>query len=129
MVVEYNQKIVQDLKEGGISVLYGDPTEPEVLEAVNIRQAKAIILAIPDQVAQETLVAYIQTVAPSVKIISRVHEDSDWEKLKILRVDKVVQPEFEAAMEIIRSILLGRGKNKEEISEAVKSLRMSHSQK
>jgi len=129
VVVEYNQKIVQDLKEGGISVLYGDPTEPEVLEAVNIRQAKAVILAIPDQVAQETLVAYIQTVAPSVKIISRVHEDSDWEKLKILRVDKVVQPEFEAAMEIIRSILLGRGKNKEEISEAVRGLRLSHAQK
>jgi len=127
VVVEYNQKIVQDLKEGGVSVLYGDPTEPEVLEAVNIRQAKVVVLAIPDRVAQETLIAYIQTVAPDVKIISRVHEDSDWEKLKVLRVDKVVQPEFEAAIEIIRSILLGRGKNKDEISEAVKSLRVSHS--
>lgn len=127
MVVEYNQKIVQDLKDDGISVLYGDPTEPEVLEAVGIRQAKAVVLAIPDAVAQETLIAYIQTVAPDVKIISRVHEDSEWEKLKTLRVDKVVQPEFEAAIEIVRSILIGRGKNKEEISEAVKSLRVSHS--
>ena len=127
VVVEYNQKIVQDLKDDGISVLYGDPTEPEVLEAVGIRQAKAVVLAIPDAVAQETLIAYIQTVAPDVKIISRVHEDSEWEKLKTLRVDKVVQPEFEAAIEIVRSILIGRGKNKEEISEAVKSLRVSHS--
>jgi CPA2 family monovalent cation:H+ antiporter-2 len=127
VVVEYNQKIVQDLKEGGISVLYGDPTEPEVLEAVGIRQAKAVVLAIPDAVAQETLIAYIQTVAPDVKIISRVHDDSDWEKHKALRVDKIVQPEFEAAIEIIRSILLGRGKNRVEISEAVKSLRVSHS--
>jgi CPA2 family monovalent cation:H+ antiporter-2 len=127
VVVEYNQKIVQDLKEGGISVLYGDPTEPEVLEAVNIRQAKAVVLAIPDRVAQETLIAYIQTVAPDVKIISRVHEDSDWEKLKILRVDKVVQPEFEAAVEIIRSILISRGRSRIEISDAVKSLRLSHS--
>lgn len=127
VVVEYNQKVVNELKEGGISVLYGDPTEPEVLEAVGIRQAKAVILAIPDRIAQETLIAYVQTVAPNVKIISRAHLDEDWEKLKTLRVDKVVQPEFEAAVEIVRGVLASRGKTKEEVSEAVKSLRVSHS--
>lgn len=127
VVVEYNQNVVNELRGGGISVLYGDPTEPEVLEAVGIRQAKAVILAIPDRVAQETLIAYVQTVAPEVKIISRAHLDEDWEKLKNLKVDKVVQPEFEAAIEIVRSVLISRGKNKEEISDAIKSLRVSHS--
>ncbi|HKB88612.1 MAG TPA: cation:proton antiporter [Patescibacteria group bacterium] len=128
IVVDYNQKVVQDLKNEGTPVLYGDPTEPEVLEAVSIRGAKAVILAIPDRVAQETLIAYVQTVAPETKIISRVHQDSDWEKLKTLRVDKIVQPEFEAAIEIIKSILKSIGKNKEEIAGSVKSLRVSHSQ-
>lgn len=127
VVVEYNQKVVNELKDGGITVIYGDPTEPEVLEAVGIRQAKAVILAIPDRVAQETLIAYVQTVAPDVKIISRTHLDEDWEKLKSLRVDKIVQPEFEAAVEIVRSVLASRGKARDEISEAVKSLRVSHS--
>lgn len=127
VVVEYNQNVVNELKGSGISVLYGDPTEPEVLEAVGIRQAKAVILAIPDRVAQETLITYVQTVAPEVKIISRAHLDEDWDKLKNLRVDKVVQPEFEAAVEIVRSVLIGRGKNKEEVSEAIRNLRLSHS--
>lgn len=127
VVVEYNQNVVNELKGGGISVLYGDPTEPEILEAVGIRNAKAVILAIPDRVAQETLIAYVQTVAPEVKIISRAHLDEDWDKLKNLRVDKVVQPEFEAAVEIVRSVLISRGKTKDEIREAIKSLRVSHS--
>ena len=127
VVIEYNQEIVKELTEGGTMVLYGDPTEPEVLEAAGIRNAKAVILAIPDRVAQETLIAYAQTVAPNVKIISRVHLDEDWEKLKSLRVDKIVQPEFEAAIEIIRSVLISRGKTKDEIKELVKSLRVSHS--
>jgi CPA2 family monovalent cation:H+ antiporter-2 len=126
VVVEYNQKVVQELKEAGTSVIYGDPTEPEVLEAVGIRGAKAIILAIPDRVVQETLITYVQTVAPDVKIISRAHRDEDWEKLKTLRVDKVIQPEFEAAVEIIRSVLISRGKNKDEISDVIRSLRVSH---
>ena len=129
VVVDYNQQVVNDLKDKGILVVYGDPTEPEVMEQVFIKGAKVIILAIPDRIAQETLIAYVQTVAPNVKIISRAHLDSDWERLKTLRVDKVVQPEFEAAVEIARSVLRAIGKPKEEISESIKRLRMSHSKK
>lgn len=127
IVVDYNQQVVNDLRNSNVPVLYGDPTEPEVLEAVGIRNAKAIVLAIPDRVAQETLIAYTQSVSPDTKIISRVHLDEDWEKLKTLRVDKIVQPEFEAALEIIRSVLVGLGKSNEEIHDNVKSLRISHS--
>lgn len=127
VVVDYNQRVVQELKSTGIMVVYGDPTEPEVLEAVGIRDAKAVILAIPDRVVQETLITYVQTVAPEVKIISRAHRDEDWEKLKTLKVDKVVQPEFEAAIEIIRSVLVSRGKEKEEITGLIRNLRVSHS--
>lgn len=126
VVVEYNQTIVQDLNLSGIPVLYGDPTEPEVLEAVGVRKSKAVILAIPDRVAQETLIAYVQTVAPGTKIISRAHQDADWEKLKSLQVDKIVQPEFEAAIAIVRSVLGSMGKSKEEVSSITKSLRLSH---
>jgi CPA2 family monovalent cation:H+ antiporter-2 len=127
VVVDYNQKVVSDLKESGVSVLYGDPTEPEVLEAVNIKNAKAIVLAIPDRVAQETLITYVQTISPNTKIISRVHLDEDMDKLRTLRVDKIVQPEFEAALAIIKSVLISIGKSKEEISGSIKSLRISHS--
>jgi CPA2 family monovalent cation:H+ antiporter-2 len=127
VVVEYNQSVVSDLKAKGVDVLYGDPTEPEVMEGAGIRNAKAVILAIPDKNTQETLVAYVQTVAPQVKIITRVHKDEDYEKLKSLRVDKIVQPEFEAAIAIVRSVLTGMGKPKEEILESLKSLRLSHS--
>jgi CPA2 family monovalent cation:H+ antiporter-2 len=127
VVVDYNQTVVQELKAIGTTVVYGDPTEPEVLEAVGIRGAKVVILAIPDRVVQETLITYVQTVAPNAKIISRAHREEDWEKLRTLRVDKVVQPEFEAAVEIVRSILLNRGKGKEEIGELIRNLRVSHS--
>ena len=127
VVIDYNQKVVTELKDRGVPVLYGDPTEPEVLELVGIRGSRAIILAIPDRVAQETLIAYVQTVAPNVKIIGRAHQDSDWDRLRSLRVDKIVQPEFEAAVEIIRSVLTASGKPKEEIGESIRRLRMSHS--
>lgn len=127
VVIEYNRDIVNRLKEKGTPVIYGDPGEPEVLELANIKDAKALVLAIPDRVVQENLIAYVETLSPSIKIISRVHEDSDWEKLKALRVDKIVQPEFEAAIAITKGILVSMGKSKNEILQAVRSLRISHS--
>lgn len=127
IVIEYNQKIVNDLAKSGRNVIYGDPTEPEVLEVAGVKEAKVIVLAIPDRVAQEQLITHVQTVAPNVKIITRANLDEDWEKLKHLRVDKVVQPEFEAAVAISKSILSSMGKPKEEVSERIKNLRLSRS--
>jgi hypothetical protein len=43
-----------------------------------------------------------------------------------LKVDKVVQPEFEAAVAIVRSILVSMGKPREEINKRIRSLRLSH---
>ncbi len=110
-------------------LIFGDPAEPEVLEAAGIRTARAVVVAIPDRVSREILVSHVQTIAPRVKIISRVHLDEDWERLKILKVDKIVQPEFEAAVAITRSIFISMGKSKEEIGERLKSLRISRSAK
>lgn len=126
VVVDYNQEIVNDCQKKGIIAIYGDPAEKEVLTVANIQDAKVVVIAIPDRISQESIIAHIQTTAPTVKIISRVHLDEDWDKLKILRVDKLVQPEFEAATSIIRTILSSMGKNKEEIGKSIKSLRLSH---
>lgn len=125
VVIDYNQRVVNRLKGEGTSVIYGDPTEPEILDVAGIKDAKAIVLAIPDHIAQVELATYVQTIAPDVKIIGRAHLDEDWEKLKILKVDKVVQPEFEAAVAIIRSIFATMGKSKEEVTTRVKNLRLS----
>ncbi len=129
IIIDSSLNVVTGLKKGGMPVIFGDPAEPEVLEAAGIRCAKAVVVAIPDRISQEMLISYIQMVAPKVKIISRVHLDEDWERLKILKVDKVVQPEFEAAIAIVRSIFISMGKSKEEIGERLKSLRISRSLK
>lgn len=125
LVIEYNSELARKLEKEGLRVIYGDPTQIEVLESANLKEAKACVLAIPDQAAQEEIIGHIQTMAPKVKIISRVHLDEDWEKLKFLKVDKMVQPEFEAAIAITKGILTSMGKPKEEITDKIKKLRLS----
>lgn len=126
VVVDLDPKIVFDCNNKGIMAIHGDPIEKEVLLMAGLTQAKAVVIAIPDRLSQESVIAHVQTIAPDVRIISRVHLDEDYEKLKNLRVHKLVQPEFEAATSIIRNILVSMGKDKEEINKSIKNLRLSH---
>lgn len=127
VVVDYDQQIVNDCLKKGINAVYGDPAEKEVLQMANILTAKAIVIAIPDMLSQESIITHVETLSPNVRIISRVHLDEDYEKLKNLRVNKLVQPEFEAATAIIKNILIHMGKTREEVNKSIKSLRLSHS--
>lgn len=126
IVIDLDPKVIIECRSKGINAIYGDPIEKEVLLMANLASAKAVVIAIPDRLSQESVVAHIQTLAPNVRIISRVHLDEDYEKLKNLRVDKLVQPEFEAAASIIKNILVSMGKNKESINKSLKSIRLSH---
>lgn len=125
IVVDFNQEVVKKLKKEGKEVIYGDPTLKEVLTAAGVEKAKVIVIAIPDHMEQETIITTVQTMAPDLKIISRAHFDSDVKELRALRVDKIVQPEFEASVAIVRSIFSSMGKPKEEVAERLKSLRLS----
>lgn len=126
VVVDLDPKIIQTCLEKGIKAINGDPIEKEVLKMAGVELAKSVVIAIPDRMSQESIVAHVQTISPNTKIISRVHLDEDFEKLKNLRVDKLVQPEFEAATSIIKNILVSMGKDKESINRSIKSLRQSH---
>jgi hypothetical protein len=53
--------------------------------------------------------------------------DEDIKRFKTLRVYKIIQPEFEAALAIVRTILVSLGRPKEDIARQMKKLRISHS--
>lgn len=127
VVIDYNQKIIHDARKLGLNAIYGDPGEKEVLEVAGVKEAKALIISLPDRVAQNEIISYCQTVVPELKIIARAHLDEDVKKLIQLKVKKVIQPEFEGALAAIREILRARGLNSNEISLNVRGLRLSHS--
>jgi CPA2 family monovalent cation:H+ antiporter-2 len=126
VAIDYNQRVVREAQKAGVTIFYGDPAEPEVLEGAGIRKAKALVIAIPDRIAQEEVVSYTQTVAPKTKIIARATQEEDWRLFSDLKVEKIVQPEFEAAVYILKNIFGAMGKKKEDINEKIKKLRLSH---
>ncbi len=126
LVVDYNEKSVGEARQKGFKAIYGDACQPEIIAKANMDSALCVVVAIPDRAAQEELITQIQTLSSSVKIFARAHLDEDFHRLGFLRVNKVVQPEFEAALGIVSSVLTALGKNKSEISLNIRSLRRQH---
>lgn len=127
IVIDYNQKVVDELNKTGILAIFGDPSEPEILNRASVKNAKALVIALPDRVTQEEVITYVQTVNPGAKIYSRVHADSDLGRIKELKVEKIIQPEFEGALAIVKAILANMGRPKEDITRLIKNLRLAHS--
>lgn len=127
VVVDYNQKVIREAKKAGIPAIFGDPVEFEVLEAAGIKNAKIVIISLPDRLAQNEIIAYCQTAVPGVKVIVRAHLDEDVKKLMQLKVKRVVQPEFEGAVAVVKDILMSSGRTASDIKSIIKSLRLSHS--
>jgi len=123
LVVEYNPRIVRQLKHEGKRVVFGDPTDLDVLDFAQVDRARLIVLAIPDLIAQKMIVTNIRALNPTVEIVCRSHEQDGREDLKKMGVTFVIHPEFEAALSIGHRVLQSCAFAKEEINKKIKEVR------
>lgn len=123
LVVDFNQAVVATLIDQGKMVIYGDPSEREILEAAGVSEAKAVIIAVPDRYSQEMIIQNSLRLNPKTLIICRSHFEEDREHLLAVGAHVVVQPEFEAGISITRELLTLMGKNPQEISAYLHKIR------
>ncbi len=116
VIVEYNPAIVRELRKMGAPVIYGDAANPVVLEHANVGQASLLTVLVPDAVTVERAVQNARTLNPSLRIIARAAQPSDVERLRRAGAHEVVQPEFEAGVEVIRLVLRRYGISDRELS-------------
>ena len=126
VVIDYNHQKIADLKKKGIKALYGDPADIDVLEYAQVKKAKVLVMAIPDQATQEIIIANCQTLNPHIKVVSRIHKKESFSRLKTLGVTCFIQPEFEASLSIIHRVLQFLGVDQDEIAGKIKRIKIEH---
>ncbi len=104
VVLELNQRRVDDLRAQGTEAYFGDAANPEVLHHAGLSRARVLVLAMPDPLSVRRVVEHARALNPHVAIIARTHSEREWEHLRS-RVDEVVLGEREAALEIARATL------------------------
>lgn len=123
VVVDYNLNVVSKLKASGVDVVYGDPSDIDVLDYAEVDKATAVVIAVSDRHSQEMIIENSLKLNPRVSIICRSHFEEDKERLLTLGVKSVVQPEFEAGLTISYKLLEYFGYSHEDSLSFLKLIR------
>jgi len=76
-IVDYDPKIIHELSRQNINCLYGDISNPETLEELNLDKAKMIICTIKNTEANLVLINKVRQVNPKCIIIVVAHQSEE----------------------------------------------------
>ena len=97
LIIDGREDFVVHLKNSGLDVLQGDPTERAVLEQANLSSAAAVIAA-TDSDAINTLVALTARALREAgeqhkfRIVVRIEDEENIAKVQSLGVDEIISP-------------------------------------
>jgi CPA2 family monovalent cation:H+ antiporter-2 len=109
VVIELNHAIFHDLRSDGVPALWGDVTSEEILRAAGLKNARMLILTVPDPDTVKLAAERARRLAPEVPVIARAARVQVIDELKRLGVASAVLPEFEGGMEMARQAMIRSG--------------------
>lgn len=109
VIIELDFLTGNALKNKLTEVIFGDASHPVILGAASITEARLAILTVTDINLTMRILAGIRAMNPALRVVVRVQEVEDAGKLKDFGIKKIVQPQSEAALEILRQTLLTLG--------------------
>ncbi|BAZ09363.1 putative potassium efflux transporter [Calothrix sp. NIES-4071] len=123
LVIENSEAAIQSLRMQQISYIYGDADSELVLEKTHLQNAKALAIALPDPSSTRLLLERALKIAPSLDVIARSHYNSEIDVLTQMGAKEVVQPEFEAALELSAHLLATLGEANDHIYNVITNIR------
>ncbi|MBI2501841.1 MAG: cation:proton antiporter [Candidatus Latescibacteria bacterium] len=106
VVVELDPRRVEQAKAAGFPVLYGDASQEVVLRAAGLEHARLLLITAPVVASARLIVYQARRLNPALPIVARAEGLEQMRWLRDHGVDEVVQPEFEAGLEITRQALI-----------------------
>ena len=123
LVIENSEASVQKLRMRQIPYIFGDADSELVLEKAHLETAKALAIALPDSASTRLLLKNALTIAPDLDVIARSHSNKEIDILAQMGAKEVVQPEFEAALELGNHLLKTLGAENSYIQTLINTIR------
>lgn len=106
VITESDYRRFEEVKAAGLPVIYGDASHATVLEAAELEEARLLLITVPAVIVSQTVVRHARRLNPTLHIVARSEGVEQMKALYDSGVYEVVQPEFEAGLEITRQALL-----------------------
>ena len=105
LILDINANNIEAAKKEKHPVLYGDATQPGVLQRADIAQAHSMVIAISDPIATRIALKSAKELNPGLIVIVRTRYISEVEELYKLGANEVIPEEFETSIEIFSRVL------------------------
>jgi CPA2 family monovalent cation:H+ antiporter-2 len=123
VLVELDQQRVEQAKEAGFPVVYGDGSHHIVLDALSVETASLLVVTIPSIVTAQAIIKQARKLNQQMRVVARISEPEFFEVFKELRVNDLVYPEFEAGLEMTRQVLFHLHLTPSEIQRQTETMR------
>jgi CPA2 family monovalent cation:H+ antiporter-2 len=123
VVVEHHHEALTALSEQGIPTVWGDIAGEDILRAAGVAQARMIVMAVPEWRAVRLGIEHATRLNARLFVVARATTTAHVEDLRGLRVDAIVQPEFEGGVEMVRRALRQLDRQDDEIDRLSSDLR------
>ncbi len=124
LAIENSEAAIRKLRQEQIPYIFGDADSELVLEKAYLKKAKALAIALPDPASTRILLKHALELAPQLDIVARSHNNSEIDILTKMGAKEVVQPEFEAALEMGGQILTTLGETETDVNLVLQTIRI-----
>ncbi|MBT9552752.1 MAG: cation:proton antiporter [Hydrogenophaga sp.] len=104
-VIDHDADTVDSARRFGYKVYFGDATQPDLLHAAGVAQARAVVIAIDDAEQVTRLVHELQTAHPGLPIVARAYDSVHAQHLADAKVHHVQRELLESSLRSARATL------------------------
>jgi CPA2 family monovalent cation:H+ antiporter-2 len=126
VVIDQSESRIQQLREAKIPYVYGNCVSLHVLETAGVNHAKGMAIALPDPMSIRVCLKRALELCPELDLVVRATQDKNIELLYQLGAREVVQPEFEASIEMATYLLTGLGLTPGVLQQEMQQIRSDH---
>ncbi len=126
VVIDQSESRIQQLRDAGVAYVYGNCVSLHVLETAGVNHAKGMAIALPDPMSTRLCLKRALELCPELDLVVRATQDKNIELLYQLGAREVVQPEFEASLEMATYLLTDVGLSPAVIHREMQQIRNDH---
>ncbi len=126
LVIDQSERAIEQLREAEVPYVYGNAASLHVLEKAGVDKAQSMVIVLPDAMSTRMCLKRSLELNPELDVVVRATTDRDIELLYQLGALEVVQPEFEASLELANHLLSGMGLPSWLIQQEMEQIRSSH---
>ncbi len=126
VVIDQSESRIQQVRDAGVPYVYGNCASFHVLETAGVNSASCMAIALPDPMSIRLSLKRALELSPELDVVVRATNDKNIEMLYQLGAREVVQPEFEASIEMATYVLTDLGFSPVIVQREMQEIRDRH---